>query len=89
MPSNPQVTSVKIQDVPSWVDLTFVADCLNGKYSNLGCIDIVHAMNFDVTAVVKLYLDQGSTIPANSQNASMRECKIVPSLFLDHASTML
>jgi len=65
--SNPQITSLQVDNIPSWVDLTFVTDCLNGKYSNWGCTDVLHTMSFDVTALVRIYLEQGHNLPVNSQ----------------------
>jgi hypothetical protein len=62
--TNPRITSLQVTNIPGWLDLTWVADCLNGKYSNWGCTDVLHAMSFDVTALVKLYLRQGHTLPA-------------------------
>lgn len=61
--TNPQITSLKIDNVPSWLDTTWLRDCLNGKYSNWGCTDRLHAMTFDVTDLVRTYLSLGHTLP--------------------------
>jgi hypothetical protein len=64
--SNPQITSLQVDNIPSWIDLSWITACLNGAYSNWCCTDVLHAMNFDVTALVKFYLDQGQTLAASS-----------------------
>jgi len=66
MLTNPSITSLQIDNVPGWLTPSWIRDCLNGKYSNWGCHDILHQMSFDVTNLVKLYLEQGNTIATSS-----------------------
>lgn len=69
--TNPQITSLQVDNIPSWIDLSWLAACLNGAYSNWGCTDVLHAMSFDVTDLVRLYLQQGNTLPASPQAAAV------------------
>jgi hypothetical protein len=62
--TDPHITSLQIDNVPGWLTPSWIRDCLNGQYSNWGCHDILHQMSFDVTNLVKLYLEQGNTIAA-------------------------
>jgi len=64
--THPNIDSLQIDNVPGWLTPSWIRDCLNGKYSNWGCHDILHQMSFDVTDLVKLYLAQGNTIAASS-----------------------
>lgn len=60
--SNPQITSLKIERVPSWLEPAFIRECLNGQHTDWGCKDVFQAVKFDITAYAKLYLEQGSTL---------------------------
>lgn len=67
--SNPQITSLHIDSpYPSWLDTSWIRDCLNGRYSNWGCTDRLHAMSFDVTDLVRTYL---SAISKNAPPPSL------------------
>ena len=60
--SNPQITSLEIERVPSWLEPAFIRECLNGQHADWGCQDVFQAVKFDITAYAKLYLEQGSTL---------------------------
>jgi hypothetical protein len=46
------ITSLKIDKVPGWLDPPWIRECLNGQYSF--CPNLVHRMSFDVTSLIKL-----------------------------------
>jgi hypothetical protein len=46
------ITSLKLDNVPGWLDPPWIRNCLNGQYSF--CPNLVHRMSFDVTPLIKL-----------------------------------
>jgi len=60
--TDPQITSLKIDDIPSWLEPSWIRECLNGQHADWGCRDVIRQMTFNVTQVAQLYLQQGSTL---------------------------
>lgn len=52
--TNINVTDLNLNNVPNWVDNTWVRQWLNGKLANRMC--------FDVTSLVRLYVQQGGQL---------------------------
>lgn len=50
------ITSLSLDNVPGWLDPSWIRDCLNGQFSNWGCTDLAHQMSFDVTPMVRIFL---------------------------------
>ncbi len=62
MVTDPRITSLKIEHIPSWLEPSWIQECLNGQSADCGCRDVIRQMRFNVTQVVQLYLKQGSTL---------------------------
>ena len=56
------ITSLQIDRLPGWLDLTWLRQCFNGDHADWGCKDIVSSLCFDVSALVKLYLQSGRSL---------------------------
>lgn len=56
------ITSLRIDKLPGWLDTTWLRQCFNGDHADWGCRDIVSSLCFDVSGLVKLYLQQGGSL---------------------------
>lgn len=56
------ITSLQIDKLPSWLDTTWLRQCFNGDHADWGCHDIVSSLCFDVSGLVKLYLQHGGSL---------------------------
>jgi hypothetical protein len=59
---NPQITSLKIDGLPSWLVPAWIRECLNGQHADWGCKDVISTTTFDISQYVLLNLQQGSTL---------------------------
>jgi len=60
--TDPQITSLMIDNVPSWLESSWIRECLNGQHTDWGCRDVIQQMKFNVTQLVQFYLQQGLTL---------------------------
>ncbi len=56
------ITSLQIDRLPGWLDTTWLRQCFNGDHADWGCRDIISSLCFDVSGLVKLYLQQGRSL---------------------------
>jgi len=52
------VTALKLDKAPRWLNQNWIRKCLNGKY--FYCPNLVHDVSFDVTPIVRLFQNFGS-----------------------------
>lgn len=52
------VTALKLDKAPRWLNQNWLRKCLNGKY--FYCPNLVHDLSFDVTPIARLFLTFGS-----------------------------
>jgi len=60
--TNPQITSLKIDRLPGWLDPPWIRECLNGQHADWGCKSVFTTTHFNITQYVMLYLAQGNTL---------------------------
>jgi len=56
------ITSLTIDRLPGWLDMTWLRQCFNGDHPEWGCHDIVSSLCFDVSGLVELFLAGGRSL---------------------------